>query len=240
MTLVQSWIDSLQLLKPKNFQLFAMVTLKSIIEAYKILLRYFWWLMICIVACAFIPMMFPALTPISWFANLNNINLLWFSCAFYSAWFLAVCFSTRPSIGRKDWQYFGNMTSKIIVCLAVFLGFFWPEAFSVWTIFWVLFYADSDGGIKQFFISMWNAFKMLVYNFPLLCIIAIMLKFPFWLCSLAIFHFGYTPILLSNPVLALYMNSIAMILSPIAICTYANIYIKKLHDQFDLYIKQPQ
>jgi hypothetical protein len=36
------------------------------------------------------------------------------------------------------------------------------------------------------------------------------------------------------------MSIVKILLLPIGICTYANIYIKKLHDQFDLYIKQPQ
>jgi len=40
-----------------------------------------------------------------------------------------------------------------------------------------------------------------------------------------------------SPLMKIVIESFLM---PIGVCTYTNIYIKRLHDQFDLYFKQPQ
>lgn len=239
MTLVQSWIDSLQLLKPKNFQLFAMVTLKSIIESYKILLRYVWYLLLAAIASIFIPYFIPSLTPTTLVAKVTDFDLLWFSYLLYTIWFLAVCFSTRPSIEKKDGAYFHHIFRHTWMCFVVLAALFWPSARSAWTIFTVLFVADSRGGIKQFFYSICNALKMVIYNYPLLCVFGLIFYLPSWLLRIAMLHYAYE---FSLPIdvylLPLCTNVIAMLLAPIIICTYTNIYIKKLHDQFDLYFKQ--
>lgn len=38
-----SWRESLSLFKPKNFKLFALITLKTIGQVFRLLLTYFWW-----------------------------------------------------------------------------------------------------------------------------------------------------------------------------------------------------
>src|SRR3989304_215348 len=48
-----SWKDGLTLLLPRNLKLFALVTLKSIIECYKIYFKYFWWVPVIALAHAF-------------------------------------------------------------------------------------------------------------------------------------------------------------------------------------------
>src|SRR6266404_7718448 len=159
MTLVQSWVDSLQLLKPKNLQLFVMVTIKSILEAYKLYFKYFWWLLLAMPLFLFI-------TPSN---SIQYIMLLVFNCFLYGILFLGTCFITRPSILQKDCSYFRvqfkkNLWSVLFIPLLLILSDL------PWPVFLVLFFADSEGGFKNFLFSMWNALKMVIYNLPLILV----------------------------------------------------------------------
>jgi hypothetical protein len=247
MTLLQSWADSLTLLKPKNFQLFVMVTIKSIIEAYKLYIKYFWWLLLAMPLFLFIAPDLGAAWANNDVASLAHYaTLVGIAVSLYGILFLAACFATRPSILQKDCAYFRNQFTKIIlywlvwgmlrmVLLKYALSYgrmFLPignvSSRSPELILFVLFFADSDGGLKNIFVSLWNALKMIIYNLPLFAII--------------VFAFSSPVVLLGK---FFYISSLMKIviesfLMPIGVCTYANIYIKRLHDQFDLYNKQPQ
>jgi hypothetical protein len=277
MTLVQSWIDSLTLLKPKNAQLFIMVTIKSIIEAYKIMFRYWWWLIglivawYILVACYILPIMLPART---W------VGVVLFSIIPFvlnQMLFLAICFVTRPSIMKKDWSYFGTQYRKtIIYCLLLpvaialiafslvptfaFLCFknnifgyllivptlmyLLLSAYFGWGVFLVLFFADSSGGPKNFLFSVWNALKMIIFNLPLLLVVgAFFYGFVglFFQCMIKVIALTVSDEAIFAQIFwvtQLIRKILGCLLLPISVCTYANIYIKKLHDQFDLYFKQ--
>lgn len=235
MTLVQSWIDSLQLLKPKNLQLFALVTLKSIVEAYKLLFKYWWWLFVLLAGCYAI-FLWPS--TVEQQLNVGHYTLL-ASRLLYQLLFFATCLATRPSIAKKDCTYFRSHMFAFLY-MAVYLAIvpipLWPTPFSVWDIFLILFFLDSEGGPKNFFLSMWYALKMIIFNYPLLAILGIILHAPKWLFELIYFHLNGSAFV--YPVVI--FNILGALLLPIGICIYANIYIKKLHDQFDLYFKQPQ
>jgi len=236
MTLIQAWMDSVTLLKPKNFQLFAMVTLKSIVEAYKLMFKYFWWLIILFEAC-YIPL----------FLSMRSVKIAFWV---FHLLFFVVCTITRPSVVKKDGAYFRSQLYSFIY-FAIFLLFF-PKgygatAFSAWMIFLILFFLDSEKGPKNFFFSMWYALKMIVFNFPLmLCLYAIM-----WILNAVVFGIVDKIIVViatqwvqTIHVMVNYLGLIhsifAVLLLPVSICIYANIYIKKLHDQFDLYFKPVQ
>lgn len=259
MTLVQSWIDSLQLLKPKNFQLFMLVTLKSIIDAYKLMFKYFWWLIALYLFCY--SYVFVSLYPI--FIAMGLQQLLFFM----------VCAITRPSIVKKDCAYFRSQLYPfayfvafwtILVAIGYFSGITVPQwvgqlPIFVWTVFSMLFFLDSEKNVKSFGMSLWYAVKMMVFNLPAVVVLYVGLYFfdatIIWLSDqlLAVMHQGMLMLMTkwqwmipalrwitwSNLFTMLYMF-IQLLLLPIGICTYANLYIKKLHDQFDLYVKQPQ
>ncbi len=118
MQLLQSWQDSLKLFYPKNLKLFALVTLKSIIDVYKLLLRYWWWLLIPIAIGAWYllqiridmlaivyeslktgkmapAMVFGLLTLSQCGRQLLGQLLLFIACL-----------ATRPSVAKKDIRYF--------------------------------------------------------------------------------------------------------------------------------------
>ena len=260
MTLFQSWADSLTLLKPKNLQLFVMVTIKSIIEAYKLYFKYFWWLLIIFLASSLGPNFQYTITNYTSFSLLLFFFYAFGVSLFYRIPLLAVCLITRPSILQKDCSYFCTQFKKnflwlcmdfliSIVTILCFMGIMkaLPPAhffqFSIlisflslllsffqWSfnVFCVLFFTDTDGGFKNYFLSLWAALKMSIYNLPLICVI----NACFFLPIIFFNHVVYI-----SPVMKLIIGAFLM---PIGVCTYANIYIKRLHDQFDLYFKQPQ
>jgi small-conductance mechanosensitive channel len=144
----------------------------------------------------------------------------------YGALLLAVCFVTRPSILQKNCQYLRAQFRKIFLYWLLLLPLY--MSYSPWYIFFVLFFADSEGGFKSFLYSMWNALKMIVYNLPLIFIISFCLGIP-----VVVFKF----IFFVNPLI---YSVASVFLMPITVCTYTNIYVKKLHDQFDLYFNRAQ
>jgi hypothetical protein len=241
MTLVQAWIDSLTLLKPKNLQLFAMVTLKSIVEAYKLMFKYFWWVILLIELC-YVVLLFSLYPMTIMWSYLLVIRLAFW---LYQLLLFAVCTITRPSIVKKDCAYFRSQFFSFFY-FAILLLFLPREIsstpFSAWTVFLLLFFLDSEKGPKHFLFSMWNALKMIVFNFPLmLCVYAAM-----WLLNIVVsgFIFAIVELVGTNPFilqcLGLLQSLLIVLLLPIGVCIYANIYIKKLHDQFDLYFKPVQ
>ena len=252
MTLVQAWIDSVQLLRPKNFKLFIMVTLKSIIEAYKLLFKYFWWLILLLL--------------IFYGCVIGNLYFFALIVVIQSLLFFMVCSITRPSVAKKNCAYFRSQLYPFmyIIIFQLVLGgisYFIPDALMIsvksltsflyfpWLTLLILFFLDSEKNIKKFFISMWHAVKMIVFNFPIIvCFYIAIYVFDigilwfFEKCVELLFQLFIWVGVRSR--MLLYINYLMGItpslLLPIGICTYANIYIKKLHDQFDLYVKQPQ
>src|SRR5579863_2413544 len=152
MTLLQSWADSLTLFKPKNLQLFVMVTIKSIVEAYKLYFKYFWWLVLLIVLCAVTSFFFSSHDYV--FLNVQYKHLFYFtSCWLYELLFLAVCFATRPSILQKDCSYFRIQFKKIILFWIFMPLLFWSSAINQASVLPVLFFADSEGGLNNFLLA---------------------------------------------------------------------------------------
>jgi hypothetical protein len=244
MTLIQAWCNSLGLLKPKNAQLFAMVTLKSIIESYKLLFKYFWWAFALIIGCY-----------VTWLWHITRFgpidSIITDSAGFVTRWLFqfllfAACLATRPSIAKKNCAYFRSYMFSflyIALYLLVFPWYAWPTAFSSYDIFLTLFFLDSARGPKSFLLSLWYALKMTVYNFPLLIVVG-------FLFSLPAYFYSMMTIVLSAPdgkmmaqtleYMFIGKSIFSLLVMPVGVCTFANIYIQKLHDQFDLYVKQPQ
>lgn len=259
MTLVQSWIDSVQLFKPKNLQLFILVTIKSIIDAYKLMFKYFWWLIAIYLVCY--SYVFTSLYPV--FVAMGLQQLLFFM----------LCAITRPSIVKKDCAYFRAQLYPfayfvafwaLLIAVGYFSGIAIPQVvqllpFFIWTVFSMLFFLDSEKNVKSFGMSLFNALKMMLFNLPAVMVLYAGLYFfdttIMWCADqlFALMHQGWLflaqkyewmrPALMVinkyNVFTMLYVF-IRLLLMPVGICIYANIYIKKLHDQFDLYVKQPQ
>jgi hypothetical protein len=229
MTLVQSWMDSLTLLKPKNFQLFVMVTIKSIMEAYKVYFRSFWWAMLLMGMCAMAPYFFQ-----------NQNYFFYISCWLYELLFLAACFSTRPSILQKDCTYFVLQFKRIALFWLFMPLLSWSSATYYGYIFIVLFFADSEGGPKSFFRSLWNALKMIFFNLPLILLLGGVIYAFGWIGGWCLDRLVIAYDMPIYPQFFLLCNMFGALLLPIGVCIYTNIYVKRLHEQFDLYLNESQ
>lgn len=253
MRLLRSWRDSLLLLAPQNFKLFALVTLKSTFETYKVLARV-WYLSLI-----------PLITPIAiklYLISLGPDNALDFfktTWSYHAGMFVAsmqvlltvmVCLATRPSIKQKNAAYFISYIRSSL--MLVFVGTLLKQAYLLWSwvgwngafsmqiathyiplwIFFILFFLDSDGSIKEFWTSVVRAVKMTVYNLPLLMILIFVVSLVGGVfAKLIVLHR-----LLAYASLFMYL----FLLKPLVINIWTNIYIKKLHEMPDLYFKQPK
>lgn len=269
MRLLRSWRDSLLLLAPQNFKLFALVTLKSTFETYKVMMRavwYFWMLPVIIVIQQLYlgKEAFEArfLTPLS-VPYYIMVGALYVG---FAAWVtITFCLATRPSIGQKNRLYFDNHRRFILplacIAIALWLLGFWlsrffnsvhyeltsalalvpalvvfmlPDFVPLLT-FFILFFLDSDGSIKELWTAAVRAVKMTVYNLPLLLILMTIITVPvLMLFTYGTLHqwSGY----MNLGMLLLYI----FLLKPLLINLWANIYIKKLHEMPDLYFNQPK
>src|SRR5260221_11998421 len=99
MTLLQAWADSLSLLKLKNLKLFLLVTLKSIIDAYKLLLKYWWWLIAIMIGCFVV----PSFTTYPFMAGIYAHKVF---DVLYQVLMFAAVVATRPSLEQKNCAYF--------------------------------------------------------------------------------------------------------------------------------------
>lgn len=233
MELVQAWKDSLALLKPQNMHLFLLVTLKSVIEAYKTLLLYWWWLFAILLYCCIVP----------YYHTMSMSSLRWFTIIVqwsFQLLIFASLLATRSSVEQKNCSYFREHMLYFLAPAGLLLFIpiaMWPSALTAVYVFFVLFYLDSQKRLNPFKVhlqendsirSLWNAVKMVLYSYPLLIITGIFFLLPGQL----IFSYLY-------PCHLLY-DILAIVLTPVSLCFYTNIYIKKLHEQFDLYFEQPK
>ena len=118
MKLLKSWQDSLLLFKPKSFNLFLLVTIKSIRETYSLLVKKWWWLIM-------ITFLFDAL-----FFSVQTVTL----CNSYGRLFLwaplifVIFLLVRPSVARKTYtycmQYLWQLLFFFIVILFLYVWFF--------------------------------------------------------------------------------------------------------------------
>lgn len=244
MTLIESWMDSLHLLEPKNLQPFVMTTLKSILETYKLMFKNFWWLIVLQLLC-FVP---PSL----------SISSLFIAIVLQQILFCLTCIIARPSIVKKDLVYFRSHLYSFVYIILLLLVSSAVESvftstigkllpFSAWTIFFILFFLDSEQNVRNFFLSAWRALKMIIFNFPLiLCVHLVLCIFTAIIFSMVnltsmgtvAFVWSIGASMQSLFSVGLMYAIIMILLLPIGICTYAHIYTKKLHDQFALYTEQ--
>lgn len=267
MYLIQSWKDSLSLFKSKNFNLFALVTLKTIVEAYGLLLKYFWWLPVLVVAVMFVPIQ-------QGIGVEEGTGLFyWLVGLFFFAWEIITCLVVRPSVAKKDYAYFTkyllHIPSIIMGFLLIYLvEFLWMLFFVVgcrlgldcsidmiWVnwhttllsilsnavalaliplkLFFLFFVIDMSLGFKNILKGLLFALKMFWYNAP-----ALYLIIGVYAVVLNVFV-ALLGLVLSGQAIALLFLFLPILTKPIGISIMNNFYIKRLHEQPQLFFKQP-
>jgi len=234
--IIISWKNSFKLFGSEQYELFFYSTYRAILYGYEVFLKHFWWLF-AIVALSevLLPIPYSIVNPFLW------VLVLFF-----------MILSERPSVEKKDWRYFWffikrNLFGYLILAVSalylypiLFMAYkFLPKTFlgliakntilvfqwflyatPFWLIF-ALFYIDSDGSLRALKIGLYRTICFILYNLPLM--------------GISFFLFLYSYRLLR---LIPYPNIVwilAMFFSMIAVCVIHNIYIKRVHDQFELY-----
>ncbi len=252
MTLLQSWADSLTLLKPKNLKLFLLVTFKAGIDTYKVLVKNWLYVFLLPFGCCIVPYLVMLILPLLFVehADIKHFSFKHLFDWIYQAVLLVSLVASRPSLEQKDGVYFRRHMIYFLPIVLLLIGFpksIWPTAASPLYFFAFLFFFDSPKRISFMIrsasdsdglMSLFRAIKMIVYNLPLLIIVGFVLNLPWHIVS------HHVPMsLLSAGVtmrqIWIVSDIVAILLAPFIVCLYTNIYIKKLHDQFDLYFKQP-
>lgn len=260
----RSWRDSLSLFIPQNAKLFSLVTLKTIINSYKKILKNLWWLFVLSATVEYT------------FSKLSIIGNIWciIPLLLWIITIFCIYLIIRPSILHKNWRYYLShwyyflfffCYSLLAISLPyIFLRvsreigawalynhpiFFYlyfpflffpvlvafiiaPEILPIYTSpllsFMIFFYLDSRGGILDGFKSIWRALKMVIYNYPFCLLIYSALLFgTYYLQQLIRYLFGPTNFLFSTLV--------GILTLVVPVCVWSVFYIKRLHDQFNLY-----
>jgi hypothetical protein len=206
--LVQSWKDSLFIFDVKKSNLFYLVTLKTIRDLYLKLIYMFWWLALLIIV--------PGLL----YQNPEKY--------FYrdlSIWMSVALLAVRPSVELKTYSYFFTyyIYHFLVVLTLVPLmisGYLLGAVLSlmVWIIF---FYLDDLP--KNIITAVRRALYFYWYNLPLCLIIT---------GSFIVVQYLLALITEPSPLIA---RVIKLAVMPLFLGILSNVYVKRVHDQFDLY-----
>lgn len=236
MKIIQSWKDSLALLRPANLKPFAMVTAKTVLDVYKGINRPLTsrgnWILAAIV-----------ISLIGFTNVIKTLHLYWLEALLLNSmrYFLFFMFTLalRPSVDIKNWDYYYRYIQRFwyIMLLTIVLGllhvYLIPLVF-IGYMFFLLFFLDTDGSYQAIGLSIRNACLMVLYNLPLCLIlfgtVGIINVFLFYLIAFALGYFGGLTI-----AAFLYIFFV-----PIEVALITNLYIKFMHGQSALYFKQPE
>lgn len=232
MTVLEAWKDSLSFFKWQHLKMFLLVTLKSIIDTYKIMFKY-WWFLYAILFVIPLTLIFPPL----FILNMPLWSIL------YVLLFFLVCLAARPSRELKNYAYFKGYIQKfwpllLITFAASLIGVLNIGLLHYPFILFLLFSLDSDNTFDAMSRAFLNAIKMFIYNVPIFLATILLLWFAtlFIVAILAAFVAGIA--LAFSPkffMLGIGALGVISLLIPIEICIVTNIYIKKLHEQSELY-----
>ncbi|MCX5925170.1 MAG: hypothetical protein NT124_02645 [Candidatus Dependentiae bacterium] len=245
MGLLAAWKESLDILRPHNLKLFMLVTLNTFVQGCKVFMRsVIWWFIPLIIAYNYFfnTVVRDLLYSVGDQAFINYVTIV---LPMNGVFFLS-SLMIHPSVKRKTIGYFFSWRNLIIgliyfiytsfICYTlVFRGPFVPTllhgiiAMIIWMIYSVLFLfflLDSDISLAAIGQSMVRAAKMVLYNAPAFLLIMILLLISF-IALVSLLPYQLFKEITPVPHCALFLGLISAI---------NNIYIKKLHDNKNLYL----
>ena len=122
MNLLKAWQDSLDIFRPANFKLFLLVTLHSAWQSYKILFKYFWWLIMLSAFGLSMGSWFFARAPLFAATIVKAhpiLTLITIPVLALSGWFVSwfAVLASRASTKKKDFSYFFSYTGHFLFYL---------------------------------------------------------------------------------------------------------------------------
>lgn len=144
MNLLPAWRDSLTLFQPKNFKLFFLVTLKTMVDTFKVWIKYFWWLLPVRLFPTILPYLLMPLNEAvrsqilqSIVAVMNLVpNIIYITLpSFSDVVIVTILLAARPSVALKNCAYFRSYFWRALL-MAVVLRL--PELLGeiILTIYW--------------------------------------------------------------------------------------------------------
>lgn len=227
MQLLDSWKNSLKFFERKNLSMMSLVTLKAIKYTYQHIIKY---LGVPLVLMAFISMVIVPRMSGQVFYVWQLIS--WIAKIFFLVF---VYLTVRSSVMKKDWLYYRTFLVPgivvafelaVILALLHWFGYYWWLIINIPVTFFILFSLDSE----LFDVGHKRSDKMIFYNLPVCIVVALALAVMWYVCMLIIHLFStVVPISVENALL---------LFIPVEACVLSNLYIKWLHEQFDLYYTQ--
>jgi hypothetical protein len=114
-------------------------------------------------------------------------------------------------------------------------------------VFIAMFMVDGDGSLKSFGLALVRGFKMCLYNYPF-CLISMLVLHYIWqawdILIFGLLSYFQVPIVSfindGYSVLPAFsmIKYAAILFWPIPLCYWINFYIKRMHEQFDLYFQR--
>lgn len=234
MQILHTWKESFSIFVPKNLKLFLLVTLNAIIDTFTTLLKY-WWFLYAILLFLFTPMLNWVMVPIV--NTMGGVTLFYGIFTFKIAFipiliFFLTCLAARPSTWLKNYAYFGRYLLRFwyvpfLILFFLMGGLHKIPLMALLFLLYILFLIDSDGAIMSIGWSLIRAIKMLIYNLPLFIIIEVLMQG--FTIGISFLHLGL-----------LIYTILLLIILPLFVCLVTNIYVKKLHDQSELYFPTPK
>lgn len=227
MQLLDAWKESLKFFNRKNLTLMGLITLKTIKYVYAHIFKYMGIFILIIIAMN----MFVEPRMIGHWLKIWHI-IVWLARMIFLVF---MYLTVRPSIMRKDLLYYKTflvpgllvgLNLVLIFILLSFIGYQWWLALNIFVTFAALFYLDSGTQPVCTFYTGY-ALKMILYNLPVCLAIG---------CTLAGIWYGYMIFIqLLAKVVPISIGDASFLFMPVEACLLANLYIKWLHEQFDLY-----
>lgn len=115
-SLFRSWGNSIKLLQLNSLKEWGLLTLKGSIGTYQLLFKYFWWLLGIIGVLTYLSIHYK-----------YYIFLLPYSFLVMTVWFFCSLLAARPSVLRKDFNYFLGYWAYGLaaLCIILIIGAVW-------------------------------------------------------------------------------------------------------------------
>ena len=251
--LIRSWGDSLKLLAPSSLKVWGLLTLKGLVETYKLLFKYFWWLLVSLAVLIYLSLhykYYTFLVPYSFFVM--------------AVWFFINLLAARPSIAKKDLRYFVGYWAYGLVALVIasimlaiwltitmsyqiilqymsggssydvsyygkyVVEFVGTDILLVKPLLFTLFFlCDTQLSLRGIFKSIWNGIKLLWYLLPLCILMGLVLK-------LLDVSFRYFILLFGEGRSFVYVLAFCL-LFPFYLHILMYLYIKQIHEHPERY-----
>lgn len=236
MNIVQTWKESLALLKPQNLKPFLLVTVKTILDVYRTLNTPFTTMGYWILGIGVVSLI--VITNVVKFFNMFWLDEIMLNSMRYSCVFM-FALAMRPSVGQKTVAYFSDYIKRfwyiwvgMIVCGLAYV-YVIPFTF-MFSVLFLLAAFDTKGSVGELFFALRTAFMMLLYNAPLFALLYAVLS----IVNIFIYYFiGFALGFFGGLTLAALLY---IVFVPIEVALITNLYIKCIHGQPSLYFKQPE